>query len=78
MTELEEAYKRAGVTFKGQLQENFVVLTDQNVTRTQRGGPWAGPNGNLQGSPRKRLRDGGANVSQAKASESKTKVVRKA
>jgi hypothetical protein len=78
MTELEEANKRAGAAFKGLLQQNFVVLTDRNVTRTQSGGPWAGPSENARGSPRKRLRDGETGLSEIRAAESKTKVVRKA
>jgi hypothetical protein len=76
MAELEEAYKRAGAAFKGQLQQNFIVLLDQNVTKTQTMGAGLGSNGNAQGSPRKRLREGRDTGNEAMASESKTKVIR--
>jgi hypothetical protein len=77
MAELEEAYKKAGAAFKGQLQQNFVVLWDQNVTKTQTMGAGLGSNGNTQGSPRKRFREGMDTGNEAIAGERKTKVIRK-
>jgi hypothetical protein len=68
MAELEEAYKRAGAAFKGQLQQNFVFLRDQTVTKTQTLGAGIGSNGNVLGSPRKRLREGRDNGNEAIAS----------
>ena len=73
MAELEEAYKRAGAAFKGQLQQNFVVLRDQMATKTQTFGTGTGSNGNVLGSPRKRLREGMGNGKEASTSEKKTK-----
>jgi hypothetical protein len=77
MAELEEAYKRAGAAFKGQLQQNFVVLRDQMATKTQTFGNGIGSNGNVLGSPRKRLREGMGNGKEAITSENKTKITRK-
>jgi hypothetical protein len=40
---LNEAYRRAGSAFKGQMQQNFVVLSEQGIGRPVEGG--AGPSG---------------------------------
>ena len=60
--DLGEAYKKAGVAFKGQLEQNFVVLHDKadHTEKLERPKPWR--NAQLTnevnvGSPRKRLRD---------------------
>jgi hypothetical protein len=56
--DLSEAYKRAGSAFKGQLQQNFFVLTEfglNNAMDMARAGPFGG-DGRMRG---KRLRDEG-------------------
>jgi hypothetical protein len=56
--ELGEAYKRAGSAFKGQLQQNFVVLNEKGVSGASGS---TGNNGAVSGAcgtPRKRLREG--------------------
>jgi hypothetical protein len=56
--DLSEAYKRAGSAFKGQLQQNFVVLTEHGLINTMdmaKAGP-SGGDGMVRG---KRLREEG-------------------
>ena len=55
-TDLGDAYRKAGVAFRGQLEQNFVVLHDnfekrENVSATQKAGEQDG------GTPRKRPRE---------------------
>ena len=57
VSELEEAYRRAGSAFRGQLQQNFVVLTEQNSGGPRVGGLASEASGSNMGSPRKRLRE---------------------
>ena len=55
--DLASAYKKAGLSFEGQLQQNFVVLHGLNKTRT---GPWGGKGGATNTFPqskRKRARE---------------------
>ena len=40
--DLASAYRKAGTSFEGQLQQNFVVMHDLNKTRV---GPWGGKGG---------------------------------
>ena len=75
--ELEEAYRRAGAAFKGQLQQNFVVLTEQREGGAMRGRPEAVASGGVNGSPRKRFREVGPSGSRSDPSENKPKVVKK-
>ena len=51
---LTEAYKRAGSAFKGQLQQNFVVLTERGLVNAM-----AGPSGGEVLARGKRLREDG-------------------
>jgi hypothetical protein len=59
--ELGEAYKRAGSAFKGQLQQNFVVLNEKGVSGACGSTQNNGAVGGACGTPRKRLREGMAN-----------------
>ena len=76
--ELGEAYRRAGAAFKGQLQQNFVVLNEKGAG----GAPLSltevrAPVGNI-GSPRKRLREAGPSGSQGTSKDNNPKVFKKA
>ena len=60
--DLGEAYKKAGIAFKGQFEQNFVVLHDRtsHPGEAERPKPWRKDqltNEINLGSPRKRLRD---------------------
>ena len=46
--DLASAYRKAGTSFEGQLQQNFVVMHDLNKTRV---GPWGGKGGGCQHFP---------------------------
>ena len=63
--ELGEAYRRAGSAFKGQLQQNFVVLNEQGAGGTHRGLPANSSTGENPGTPRKRFREVGGLSAQA-------------
>ena len=76
--ELEEAYRRAGLAFRGQLQQNFVVLTEQISSGPRGGGLSSEASGSNIGSPRKRLRDGLDSGLRTQSSENKTKIAKKA
>ena len=54
--DLASAYRKAGTSFEGQLQQNFVVLHDLNQARA---GPWGGKGGGptFPQSERKRARE---------------------
>jgi hypothetical protein len=63
--ELSGAYDRAGVAFKGQLEQTFVVLNDEDQSESQRVGsskPWSGDKGpkGPKGPPRGRTTPGGS------------------
>ncbi len=76
--ELGEAYRRAGAAFKGQLQQNFVVLNEQGAGGTLK--VQAEPNaagGNLA-TPRKRPRDTEKNDSSASMAGRNPKVTKNA
>ena len=79
-TDLEEAYKRAGSAFKGQLQQNFVVLTESIPDRRHRGDLMPGASGSNLSSPRKRLREdrtAGPRTQSPQARENKQKMAKK-
>ncbi len=78
VTELEEAYRRAGLAFRGQLQQNFVVLTEQNSSGPRGGGLSSEASGSNIGSPRKCLRDGFDTGLRTQSTENKTKIAKKA
>ncbi len=65
--DLGEAYRRAGVVFKGQLQQNFVVLHDKRL------GEVSGyrPNSNMAAKAQKRPRASGSQGSGEKATDKK-------
>jgi hypothetical protein len=77
VSELEEAYRRAGSAFRGQLQQNFVVLTEQNSGGPRVGGLASEASGSNMGSPRKRLRKDLESGPQTQGSDFKTKMVKK-
>jgi hypothetical protein len=77
VSELEEAYRRAGSAFKGQLQQNFVVLTEQNSGGPRVGGLASEASGSNMGSPRKRLREDLESGPRTQGSDFKTKMVKK-
>ena len=55
--DLSSAYRKAGTSFEGQLQQNFVVLHDLNQAKP---GPWGGKGGattTFPQSERKRARE---------------------
>jgi hypothetical protein len=54
--DLGEAYQRAGVAFKGQLQQNFVVLHEAGAGNEERVPPKASTSTGL-GTPKKRSRE---------------------
>ena len=63
--ELSGAYDRAGVAFKGQLEQTFVVLNDEDQSESQRVGsskPWSGDKGpkGPKGPPKGRTTPGGS------------------
>ena len=55
--DLGEAYRRAGVVFRGQLQQNFVVLHDKSWKRPERAS--TGASAGVSGRPQKRMRESG-------------------
>ncbi len=60
--DLGEAYKKAGVAFRGQLEQNFVVLHERMVVHDKAEKPKTGRTSQLAnkgnvGSPRKQQRD---------------------
>jgi hypothetical protein len=57
--ELGEAYRWAGVAFRGQLQQNFVVLNDQSAGNTQKNLSEFKSTVENSGTPRKRFREVG-------------------
>ena len=54
--DLGDAYRRAGVAFKGQLQQNFVVLHEEGAENEGRAPPKAGTSASF-GTPKKRVRE---------------------
>lgn len=55
-TDLGEAYRRAGIAFRGQLQQNFVVLRDKFVVETPRSKNSLATGANAD-TPKKRARE---------------------
>jgi hypothetical protein len=55
--DLGEAYRRAGVAFRGQLQQNFVVLHEDGAGNDERVRPKASTSGAGFGTPKKRTRE---------------------
>ena len=68
-SDLRLAYERAGVTFKGQMQQNFVVLSERGV-RIDGGGSARGRGGagrpRVQGRGKRPLESNGGFESQSK------------
>jgi hypothetical protein len=69
---LGEAYKKAGVSFRGQLQQNFVVLHEKMITQDRVEKPKAGRTSQLANkgdvsSSRKRQREDVKNGSKPKS-----------
>jgi hypothetical protein len=76
--ELGEAYKRAGSAFRGQLQQNFVVLNEKGVSGDSGSAKINGAVGGACGTPRKQLREGGGGVNNLLFDKgNKAKIVKK-
>ncbi len=78
VTELEEAYRRAGSAFKGQLQQNFVVLTEQSSGKSQREGLNSEALVSKMGSPSKHRRENWVSGPQTHKAENKPNIAKKA
>ena len=80
INELGDAYKRAGAAFRGQLQQNFVVLNEQGAAGVPRvvADLRSAATGGATGSPRKRLREDGPSGSRTAPFQNKPKAVKKA
>ena len=72
--ELGEAHKRAGIAFRGQLQQNFVVLHDRRAGGAPEWSRWRqGPVGTIGKSNSKRQRDEGPKKPETKKPWKKSK-----
>ena len=56
-SDLGDAYRRAGVAFRGQLQQNFVVLNEAGAGNEERFPPRASNSVIGSGTPKKRTRE---------------------
>ena len=76
--DLASAYRKAGLSFDGQLQQNFVVLNEQCSGGPRSGGLASEASGSNLGSPRKRLRENLGSRPRIQGPENKNKMVKRA